>query len=230
MKRSFTMVFAVLVTLFFMTPSGAARAQDTGGLFQNLNILNKSKPLQSPQYQHGANILKSRVLDSRNRVVGEVNDVVLTDKGGIQALNVEFDRLRLGDGVFLNYQEMRLRPASSGYIMNIDDEQIETMFPTFLDDIESAAGDEDVVSLEKLRGARVVAKDGRRLGEVNEVLFSGNGSRAYSLYIDLTYKSARGEALAIPFNIAEYQSKGRAVEVVISNNDADEILNFAAER
>ena len=122
---------------------------------------------------------------------------------------------------------MRIRTAAGSYVLNIDDNQIEELFPVLLNNIDTAAGNEDVFSMQKLRGASIKTDKGKKFGEVKDILFSNGGSRAMTLYVEMNYKSARGESLAIPFNVADLSSNGRTVELIITEDEAETILNFS---
>ncbi|MCB1532094.1 MAG: PRC-barrel domain-containing protein [Alphaproteobacteria bacterium] len=221
----------LILTFMIICPAGnAALAQSDARLTESLNFLNRSKPLQNPQFDHSQEVLDHHILDRRNRVVGEVDDILLTKNGDVSALSVELDRLRIRDKILLNYSEMRIRDISDAYALNMDDDQIEELLPTLLNSIETASGESaDVYSLKKLKGARLIAEDGRRLGTVSEILFEDNSPRAQALYVNLKYKTIRDE-LAIPFSITQPVQKGSALEVILKNAQADAILEYARER
>ena len=93
--RTFLIIFMVLGFLSVDSATNTASAQQNTRLFQSLNVLNSSKPLQNPRYTKSEDVMKNRLLDNSNRVVGEVKDVLLNGKGGVESLYVEFDRLHL---------------------------------------------------------------------------------------------------------------------------------------
>lgn len=226
--RQLTTIFLSLMML--MVSAHVADAQSNTRIFDSLNYLNRSKPLQNPQFDRADDVLDHHILDGNNRVVGEVEDILLDGNGTVTSLNVELDRLHIRDNVFLNFNQLRIRTLAGSYALNIADDQIEEMLPTLLNNMSVAAGNENIFSLEKITEARLVAEDGRRLGKVDDVLFANDSARARALHVVLNYKSVRGEKLAIPFNLGRYQSKADVVEVVLNNTDADNILKFVDER
>lgn len=229
--RNVLTMFLAFALLIAPVTIDSALAQSGSRLNDSLNFLNRQKPLQNPRFQRASKVLDNRILDRRNRVVGEINDILLSDNGDISTLNVELDRLRIRGDVFLGYSDMRIGAVSNAYTLNISDDQLEELVPTLLNNIETASGSSsDIISLQSLSGARLVAKDGRRLGKVSDVLFSNNGARAQALYVALNYKSVRGDKLAIPFSAAEFEPSGRSVNVVLENAQADAILEYARER
>lgn len=227
--RSFLMIFLAISMLCAPVMVGAASAQSNSRLSDSLSFLNRTKPLQNPRFDRAKDVLDKRVVDNSNRVVGDVNDILLSNNGNISSINADLNRLRIRGDIYLNYTQMRMRTISNAYSLNIQDDQLEDLLPTLLNNIESAAGNEDTFSLKKFDGARVVAEDGRRLGKVTDVLFANMTSRAQALYVDLNYKSIRGETIAIPYNIARFEPKARVFDVVLSNADADAIIEYARE-
>ena len=229
--RGFLMIFLAFSVLSMPVTVDSAWAQTGNRLYDSLNFLNRQKPLQNPRFQRADQVLKNRILDRSNRVVGEVNDILLTSNGDISTLNVELDRLRVRGDVFLGYSQMRMRSVTRAYTLNIDDDQLKDLVPSLLNNIETASGNgSDVFSLRKLDGARLVAEDGRRLGKIENVLFSDNAGRAQALYVDLNYRSVRGEKIAIPFSTPRYVAKPRSFDVVLKNDEADAILEYARNR
>lgn len=210
-----------------------AHAQDITYLryLENLNEINSYRPEQSAKHERSEEILNDRILDSTNRVVGEVKDVLLTRSGSIETLNADFNRLKLGtDELFVDYGDLSMRPVSNGYKMSYSDDQIEDLVPALLANMATAAGgDQDSYSLKKLIGAKVKAKDGRTLGNVEDVLFDNLGGRAELLFIEMKYRSARGESLAIPFSLAKYSASGKTIAITVPDQMADAMITHAKD-
>src|SRR5690554_1196799 len=124
---------AILAIFFSLLAPSATFAQDASytNFLQRLARANRIQPLQNPEYKNGTDILGWRILDRTNKVAGEVNDMILNNNGAIASVEVDFNRLRLGQA-YLDYRALRLRPATNGYIMSFDSEQIETLYPTML--------------------------------------------------------------------------------------------------
>lgn len=222
-------LIAIFIIVFSVLAPAAAFAQDSDytGFMQRLARANRIQPMQNPEYKNGTDILNWRILDRTNKVVGEVNDMVLNDSGAIASVEVDFNRLRLGEA-YLDYRTLRLRPATNGYVMGFNAEQISTLYPTMLSQIETAAGpDAEAVSMKDLIGATVRSDDGRTLGEVENVFFTGNGTRAAALYVGMSYKMHRGKAAAVPFDLVSYNiGRFNGVNVVMSADQADALIDF----
>jgi len=223
-RRAFIIipVFALFLGVFSPVPAQSQNADYTR-FFETLVTLNDRRPQQSAEYDTETEVLKNRVLDNRNKVVGEVRDVILTPNGTINALSVEFDRLRLGAPVFVNYRDMRARPVTNGYALGFDDGQIETLYPTMLSRIETASGeDADVFSVKSVVNADVVAEDGRKLGKVRNVMFGSRGARA------LAYSLLRGKSISIPYSAAKFKNRGRKMQIMVSNEQANAMIDYAS--
>lgn len=228
-KAGFLTLAAIIMAL------SPAYAQDFGfnNALQTINKVNSYRPEKSPKHQGAADILKDRILDSRNRVVGNVNDVILSRNGSIKLIDTDFDRLKLGtDNLIISYDDFNVRPVSNGYKMSYTDDQIEEVFPELLANIATAAGEgsETAFSLKKIVGAEVKSKDGRKLGTVQDVLFDSLGGRAELIFVGMDYKSARGEGVAIPFNVAKYDATYKAVSLTVPNDMADAMIEYAKEK
>lgn len=225
MSRLFLMICAAI----FLFPISAG-AQSFNPVVESLITLNRVNPVQNPEYDRSRDILNRRILDRKNRVIGEVKDVLLKDSGGISSLNVDLNRLHLGSNIFLNYRSMRVKSESNSYTVGFSGDQIEEFYPQLLADTETAAGGEDIFSVRRLLGVEVKAHDGRRLGQVEDVLFGARGTRAEALYITMKYGMLRGEKIAIPFSMASFDNSGRSRALVISNERADAVIDFATSK
>jgi sporulation protein YlmC with PRC-barrel domain len=213
-----------------MAPVSASAQQDYASFLQRLSQANRMQPLQNPEYTRGQTVLNWNILDRRNKVVGEVDDVIIGARGGITSISADFNRLRLGQKVYLNYGKMSIRPASNGYVLGYADDQIENLYPSLLADIETASGiDADNFSAVKLIGAPVVSDDKRKLGTVEDILFTGNGTRAAALYVNLTHGTTRGKTTAIPFDLVQYDPGRNDVKVMLTAEQADALIDYLSE-
>lgn len=225
-KRVFILFSAF--ALFCMPVQVSAQNAGYTQFLEILNDVNRIDATQNRSYDSHEKILKKRVMDNKNKVVGEVRDVILTPNGSIAALAVEFNRLRLSQEVFLNYGDMQIRTASNGYVMGFDDDQIEDIYPTLLSNIETAAGeDTDRYSVSSIIGAPVKDEEGRYIGNVKKVMFGKRGSRAELLYIALAHSFMRGRHVSIPYSAAKAKPKGNEMELFVSKEQADAILDYA---
>lgn len=209
----------------------AALAQNYAPFVQSLAEINKIQPMQNPGYKHADDMVNWRVLDNKNKVVGSVNDMIVTKNGSVTSLAVEFDRLKLPGEVFIDYRELNTRPASSGYILGLADNQLENLYPNLLANIETAAGEAgEAFSARSLMGALVRSTDGRTFGKVQNILFGGGGQRAEALFIALDGGTLRGKTLAVPFGQVALQDNAGRTEVMLTKEQADAMLEFVTAR
>lgn len=189
-----------------------------------LRRINNYRPEQSSRHTKAKKILGSRVLDSTNRVVGEVNNLILDRSGSINMLDVDFNRMRLDvESLMIGYGPMRIRPATNGYKIGQTDDEVKAMLPELLNNMETASGNQsNSLSLKKLLGADLYNQYGDRIARIEDVLFSSTGSRAELLYIQMKEKSVRGEKFAIPFS--QIRIKGKRLSV--SDKFADTMIHY----
>jgi sporulation protein YlmC with PRC-barrel domain len=228
-KQEIFMRFAAFfVLVFFAFTTLPALGADYNPKTEIIAEINRAHPLQNPKYETATDILGRRMLDRKNKVVGSIKDIVLNQTGGIAFLDVDFDRMKLGRKVFVNYSTFNVKPVTNGYAMSFDSNEIEEIYPSLLADIESAAGDEDnVLSLSKVQGTEVWNASGERIGTVNNILFGSNGQRAEAVYITLTQGNLRGDGIAVPFsqvNFSEVAGKRRAT---VADDTAEAMIAFA---
>ncbi len=224
-------LFAALIILAAVPTTGQAQSAYNQYL-ESLSELNRIDPIQRSSYERADKILKRRILDNKNKVIGEVNDVILNSNGSIESLYVDFNRLRLGSAVYLNYRQMNISSVSNGYALAFDDNQIENIYPDLLSNIATAAGEDgDSTSVRNIVGASVKSKDGRKLGEVKNVLFSANGGRAEVLYLAMAFGVMRGQKVGLPYGTLEYRPTDNGkTEVTVTKEQADAIIDFVKSK
>jgi sporulation protein YlmC with PRC-barrel domain len=187
---------------------------------------NRINALQNPKYDRAAEVLGRRILDRKSKVVGDVNDIILNENGNISYLDVEFDRLQLRNKVYVNYGTFNIRPTTNGYAMTFDANEIESVYPAMLADIESAAGEEDSYSLQKLQGMEVWTESGRKIGNISDVLFGADGQRAELIYVTLSSGNTRGDGLAIPYTDAGFDEVASKRRITVADTTADAMVAF----
>lgn len=224
---AFSIARLLVITLLVCFAATSAHAGDAA-IFnpksQQITTLNRTDVRQSPRYENAADILKRRMLDRKNKVVGSIRDIVINENGNISYIDVDFDRLKLGRPVFVNYGSFNVKAASNGYAMAFDAKEIEELYPNMLAEIETAAGEEDTYSLSKMKGLEVWTASGRRIGTVSDVLFGSEGQRAELLYISLSTGNMRGEGVAIPFGEADYSQVSTQRRVTLADDTAEAVL------
>lgn len=229
----FTLFFALTLFAGLFVLQGGVHAQTSLRDYQELNDLNKRSPLQNIEFQKSKDVLGSRVLDNKKKVVGHVSDAILNTNGGISSLTIRFDRLRLNEPVPFNIRENRVDADSKGFVLSIDDDAITDLYPVLLNDIQTASGaelDNKSVNLSRLMGAQLRNESNDRLGVVTDVLFKGQGTRAEALHIKLTYRTLNNETLAIPFRNVRFDNQTKRSIVIVNDSFGQSILEFAEKK
>jgi len=229
MKYILTYVLVLVISSF---PAQAQVSQEQKPQAQvsflgDLAVLNRVKPQQNPKYERARDILDRRVLDRRSRVIGEVRDVVVDRGGTVSSLLVVFNRLHLKQEVFLNYNDLSVKGGYDDYELALLREDVRDMYPQLLANIETAAGDDDLLSLRNVKGTWLYNAHGKKLGRITDVLFSSDGRRAEAIYAEIDYGSLRDVGVAIPFNAAMFREKRGRLQAVLGPQESTQLVDFA---
>ena len=225
------MRFMLILTVFIgvIALAQPALAQSAGHMrtVEQLEKINSYRPEQSGKHTRSRDVFSKRLLDDTNRVVGEVDDVILHRSGAINMLDIDFNRLRLDTGnLFIDYDDLGIRPVSNGYKMTRTDDQIKEMVPSLLAGMSSASGPKSGnYSAKKLIGRKVYAADGRPLATIKDVLFDSKGTHADMLFVTMNQRPVKGEKFAIPFSKASFRGK----KITVKNNFAEAMIDYAKE-
>lgn len=210
----------------FIAPVGSM-AQNARTLEQ-LSDMNRMNPLQNPQFERWDRVVGRKLIDRKNKVVGKVQDIVVNENGTIASVKADFSRMRLGDDVYLNYRSMSIQARDDAYELGMEADELEEFFPQFLANIETASGDNDeTFSVRKLVGAKLYSEKGKKIGEIENILFGNNGSVVRAVYVELSHGTLRGETLAIPFRNVEFKSKRGRLQGFVSNGFVDAMTHVA---
>lgn len=222
------LVLALILSLYAPL---SLMAQSIDPYLNTLNQYNRIKPLQNPLWKRSSKVLKGKITDNSNRVIGKIEDILVSPEGAIESIKGDLNRLRISSDVPLNVVELNMSPNSNGYSTSFDNSQVADLIPQILAGVATASGDEDsVFSVDRLVGSDVKSRDGRRLGKIQEVMFSDTGSSVEALIIRVRYGTVGGESVAIPFPDATYKKNGKRVEALIPDNRADSIIAFAKDK
>ena len=108
--KLFTRLFIIMFA--FCVWGYPVHAQEYNRALEMITQLNQIEPKQNPGFDSADEILTRRILDHKNKVVGEVHDITIKENGSIAAMQVDFNRLRLGPEVFVNYRDANARPST----------------------------------------------------------------------------------------------------------------------
>ncbi|MGH1398274.1 MAG: PRC-barrel domain-containing protein [Alphaproteobacteria bacterium] len=218
----------IILTLLLITLCAPATAQDISRELQQLSAVNRINPLQNPEFSRSEDIFDRRVLDRKSKVVGEVKDILVHKNGSLESMAVDFDRLRLGATVFLNFRQTSIRPLDDAYELAMDANELREFYPSLLANMATASGTEDdVYSTKRLKGIDVRKASGRKIGEIEDILFSANGARVSALFVEITKGTQRGETIAIPFRSTEFKEQSGRLYAEVSDTLAEAVLTLA---
>jgi sporulation protein YlmC with PRC-barrel domain len=219
---------ALIAIVILAAPLTSMAAAGLDKRTEQISDVNRVSPLQNPKYDRSEQVLGRRILDRKHKVVGSVQDVILTKSGNIAFLDVKFDRMQLAKPVFVNYTGFNIETVSNGYAMTFDASEIENAYPQMLADIDTAAGETaDNYSLRKLQGTEIRDTVGKKIGNISDILFANDGQRAEAVYVSMTQGTLRGKAVAIPFNQVDFSETATTHQAVIDEQAADTLANIA---
>jgi len=223
----------VLMVLFIGVSTSLAFAQHMDQAQALLATLNDRAPLQNSELTQTRDLVGRKVVDNKNKVIGKVDDILISRHGSVSHYLVDFNRLNLNTPVYLTQGTIQTNDFKDRFRVDFDDNEVEAMYPNLLSQISPASGKNSAanINVKNLKAAKLYAEDGRFLGTVDQVLFNQYGTAAKALYVDLKYRGVSGVSLAIPFQGLSFVKKGRsAAKISVSDRVADTILAFAAEK
>ncbi len=220
-------ILLILLSFFMVLP--AANAQNYGETYQQIQDLNIGNPANGQRFDRVDQVLKRKVQDRKSNVVGTLHDILLSPNGYVDSIQVEFDRLQKREKIDMNYSDAAIKAVPSAYILTLySKEEVEELYPTLLANIQTAAGAEDIYSAKNIIGAVVRTDTGRVMGKVENVLFDNQGDRARALYVKMS-GSNRSE-IAMPFSIAKFDFANGRKDILISEEQAKALTDYARTR
>ena len=225
--RLFLRIFISAVIFVASSPAAADQSPEYFKALEDISAANKIKPWQQSDNERAQDVLDGSVLDEKNKVVGEVRDLLLAPSGGIDQIDVNLNRLRLGP-LTLNYSALGFQAVGSGYKANYTDQQIKDMYPQLLAGVETASGGAAAsFSLRKILGSTLQAEDGRVLGRITDVVFNDLGRRAAYLYVETKSRNMTRKNLVIPFSAPHYSAGGAHPKIMLNNAAADALVEYS---
>ena len=231
--RFLSLITMVCVALFIAFPVDAqeqavegSQAMDVVSFQRAFNEMNRIKPLQNPRYKLAYDILDRHITDSQNKIIGELEDVLINSKGEVISLMVEFDRLRLNQDVFLNYGALGVINADDSYKLPLRDEDVVNLYPELLSQIETASGTQgDVVNVMSLIGRPVINEKNKRIGKVTDILFdTKTGNHIKGVHVNVSYKTIRNEGVALPYAALQLEETYDGINVRVEQAFSDIII------
>jgi len=192
---------------------------------------NSIKPLQNPRYERSEKIIKRRVTNRKNKVIGEVKDVLFNHGGKVKSIYVDFDRLNLRKSVYLSFNVLDISSTASGYRLALNSDEVEDFYPKMLSSIEAASGDANgtLYSLNDVLGSVVIDSDGRFIGKLEDILFNSEGTYVRSAYLNISFRTIHNKGVAVPLSILEFEEKFGKSQIIIDKSYIEPILEMARE-
>lgn len=217
----------ILLTIVLCVLSMPGLAQESSTL-RIITDMNKMPSMQNPNYERSEKILSRRVQDNKDRVVGEVRDVIFQPNGGLRSVKVEFNRLNLPQPVYINYREVNMKTSGRSYQIGLEDDQISPLYSQLLADIETAGGEgSEDFSLSKTLNVPVTTGNGTIVGKISDVLFSAQGDRVEAFAIRMADGVLNGEIVAVPVSSVKLTNGASNVTAQVSDNVAKTMTEFA---
>ena len=214
--------------IIFLLVSFPVQAQDkaeplTVVTFQRaLNDMNRLKPLQNPKYEKGTDILKRKIIDNENKVIGDVRDVLVNQDGAIIDLFVSFDRLHLTDPVVLNYESMGITSMADAYRIGLEKQQVIDLYSSLSKDRSNT-----LYSVDSIMGLPVKTSGGRTIGKIGDFLFNDEkADLVQGIYVSISYKTIRNEGLAVPFQALRFRLYEATPFAVIEQDFSDLMIDY----
>ncbi len=222
----------IILCLLFLctTPAQAQNNIDPVKFQKTINELNRLKPLQNPRYKLSKKILYSHIVDRKNKTIGKLEDILITENGDISSLFVSFDRMHLRNSVYLNYQNLDIIGTGSGYKLDIDKKEVANIYPNLLANIETAAGQSNIVSLSSLLGKNVYNAKNERIAKIQDILFDQYGEKIKAIYLNVGYKNTRNKGVSIPYTALNIENNNGYIKLSINQDLSDIIVKYAKNK
>lgn len=223
---------ALIALLLLYTLPAAAQETGDANFALSLAEYNAVNPKQSDLYMRGSRVLDGRVFDAQNRVLGEVQDVVFDTGGNIVSIQADLSRISRGQSDLpLNYSALQIRAVQGGYLLAqaTATNKLEDVMAQILSSSSPASGNavQGLLGTADLIGSPVASDRNVRIGVVEDVVFQSGGAQVYALLLRINYKSVSGKSVAIPVKSAQYARNGVRYNVMLSEAQAQTLLDFA---
>lgn len=203
-------VFVLLVCV--LTFCGSAVAEPESYFFDQIHKANRDARPGRAHFSDLREIIGRRVVDETNRVIGEIDDVVMNDRGTIENIVLDIN----GQG-HVPLHPRNLRPFSESALQlafHRDD------IGRYVAEIEPAAGDAGRLRGRDILGARIVGVSGERFGTVQDAFLNETGTNV----IAVTVRGSKSHVgnLVLPVNRGMRTGPGR---IVLLNSAYSAALN-----
>lgn len=179
------------------------------------------------------NFMDMNVVDQTGKKIGKIDDLILSTKEKVAYAIISVGGL-LGVGdksVSVPFQDMEIRKAKKEAVIKLSKQQLEKM-PEFklesvadrnyqAEDVSPTSGTEDYgINAKKLFDIDIIDKNGKKVGEVDDLLLSQDGKVIYGI-VDVGGMLGMGEkSVAVPFH---HLVANRTEERILLNATKDQL-------
>jgi sporulation protein YlmC with PRC-barrel domain len=183
--------FFLLATILALTLPHPAGAGQGAQWLEHIRALNAQSSKRVVGVPVAGDIIGRRVVDNTNRVIGEVDDILIGTNGNFENFIIDLD----GFGTIPLPARRLQRQSKSSFAVSVHRDDIGRLAA----DIETASGSglAAPMRVSRLAGATVRGVSGQRYGTVSALVLGGR-SRIQAIHV----KSARGKVgiVALPVN------------------------------
>lgn len=174
-------------------------------------------------------LLKGRVADREGKAIGEVKDAFVSEGGQVEGITASLGRLSLSGEVFLATREMSLEGSSKGYAIGLSGTEVKGIFSEIPKGAPDSQGGK-ILSAKEFAGRDVKTKKEKDFGEIVDILFSEEGTKAEAVLMKISYGTVRNAVVAVPMEALEFETKRGRPSFVIKSSMAADVLKFATEQ
>lgn len=222
-----------IALMLALVPLERAAAQDWAAeaFRKDFLRLNETPPADNRDLHPLADFIGRHIRDDSGRAIGAVEDIQV-DAGGSR----QFIQARLETGLnrasaLIDLRKVKTVETGGDYLLPYHRNALKDLSAETLAGIEPAAGETSgFLNARTFPGLPLFGEDGKRLGEIETVLFSDGGYQAVALAVSHIPGAPRGRTVAVPFgrflNIAD---EGNGKRVILARPCAAVLMEEAKQ-
>ncbi len=190
--------------------------------------LNKTNPVQNPQYKVISRLTDFRLLDKNRRALGKITDVTFDATGKMTSVQADVTATGFSQSLSFDVTAYNVTVDSDSFNVALTRDQVQESIPALLSDIATAAGEGDgqPITARSLIGAPVKTAKGDMVGRVNNVLIDERRKVAVALLLTLVGGSGQS-TVAIPYAAPKIERHNVRASVEITEDQAKIASTYA---
>lgn len=232
--------FRIFIILFCVCAFNvqSIKAQSFTEFFETLNEFNRiKKPEQNPRFESGLEMTRWDVQDRTNKIIGRVQDIYVTPNGLARFIEIKLNALGMQQNLLFEPRTFGLRPAESAYIFDIEEGQLQELYPRILDETRRLKAEfqrrpGDIFAMrDRLRNIEVKSEGGLNLGRVQNVLFDTTRLRAEGYTVMMGFSSVSGEIVVLPFRNLRFDTAPVLAPVLrLGDQESQTLIDYLRNR